>query len=107
MKRNAKIIAYGRFTTRRKRNVRDGASACQRRKASEHCVRWIHEEKEELSPVANEGVQRFRGGLVLKAHRLLYDSTLGLRVIMKNRQEGVGLPAPATSCESLLRITRA
>ena len=27
--------------------------------------------------------QRFRGGLVLKAHRLLYHSTLGLRVIKK------------------------
>jgi len=28
-------------------------------------------------------VKRFRGGLVLKAHRLLYHSTLGLRVIKK------------------------
>ena len=28
-------------------------------------------------------VQRFRGGLVFKAHRLLYHSTLGLRVIKK------------------------
>jgi len=28
-------------------------------------------------------VQRFRGGLVFKAHRLLYHSTLGLRVINK------------------------
>ena len=28
-------------------------------------------------------VQRFRGGLVFKAHRLVYDSTLGLRVIKK------------------------
>jgi len=26
-------------------------------------------------------VKRFRGGLVFKAHRLLYHSTLGLRVI--------------------------
>ena len=30
-------------------------------------------------------VQRFRGGLVFKAHRLLYHSTLGLRVIKKKR----------------------
>ena len=30
-------------------------------------------------------VQRLRGGLVLKAHRLLYHSTLGLRVIKKNK----------------------
>jgi len=28
---------------------------------------------------------RFRGGLVLKAHRLLYHSTLGLRVIKKKK----------------------
>ena len=31
-------------------------------------------------------VQRFRGGLVFKAHRLLYHSTLGLRVIKKKRR---------------------
>jgi len=31
-------------------------------------------------------VQRFQGGLVFKAHRLLYHSTLGLRVIKKKRR---------------------
>jgi len=30
-------------------------------------------------------VQRFPGGLVVKVHRLLYHSTLGLRVIKKTR----------------------
>ena len=30
-------------------------------------------------------VVRFRGGLVFKAHRLLYHSTLGLRKIKKNK----------------------
>ena len=30
-------------------------------------------------------VQRFRGGLVCKAHRPLYHSTLGLRVIKKKK----------------------
>ena len=30
-------------------------------------------------------MQRFRGGLVFKAHSLLYHSTLGLRVIQKKR----------------------
>ena len=29
-------------------------------------------------------MERFRGGLVFKAHRLVYDSTLGLRVILEN-----------------------
>ena len=30
-------------------------------------------------------VQRFQGGLVFKAHRLLYHSNLGLRVIKKKK----------------------
>ena len=30
--------------------------------------------------------QRFRGGLAFKAHRLLYHSTLGLRVIKKKKE---------------------
>ena len=30
-------------------------------------------------------MKRFRGGLVFKAHRLLFHSTLGLRVIKKKR----------------------
>ena len=38
------------------------------------------------------GQVRFRGGLVFKAHRLLYHSTLGSRVIKKKkkRREGSG-----------------
>jgi len=37
-----------------------------------------------------ENVQRFRGGLVFKAHRSLYHSTLGLRVIKpKAERRGV------------------
>jgi len=31
--------------------------------------------------VLHKNMQRFRGGLVFKAHRLLYHSCLGLRVI--------------------------
>ena len=33
-------------------------------------------------------VQRFQSGLVFKAHRLLYHSSLGLRVIKKKREVG-------------------
>ena len=33
----------------------------------------------------HRNVQRFRGGLVFKAHRLLYHSTLGLRVKKKKK----------------------
>ena len=32
-------------------------------------------------------VKRFRGGLVFKAHRLVYHSTLGLRAIKKKRKK--------------------
>jgi len=35
-------------------------------------------------------MQRFRGGLVFKAHRLVYHSTLGLRVIKKHHAEQRG-----------------
>ena len=34
----------------------------------------------------HRNVQRFRGGLVFKAHRLLYHSTLSLRVIKKKKK---------------------
>ena len=36
----------------------------------------------------NRNVQRFRGGLVVKAHRLLHHSTLGLGVVKKKKVEG-------------------
>jgi len=31
-------------------------------------------------------VKRFRGGLIVKAHRLVYHSTLGWRVIKKKKK---------------------
>jgi len=34
-------------------------------------------------------VQQFRGRLVFKAHRLLYHSTLGLRVIKKKKRDAL------------------
>jgi len=36
--------------------------------------------------VGGWGLKRFRGGLVFKAHRLVYHSTLGWRVIKKRRR---------------------
>jgi len=38
--------------------------------------------------LTHRNVQRFRGGLVFKAHRLLYHSTLGLKVIEKKKKVG-------------------
>ena len=45
-------------------------------------------------------VKRFRGGLVFKAHRLVYHSTLGLRVIKKrkNLRSRRGSVAGSRSC---------
>ena len=42
-------------------------------------------------------MKRFRGGLVFKTHRLVYHSTLGLRIIKKKKIQGLtcrgeGLP---------------
>jgi len=41
--------------------------------------------------VYTTNVQRFRGGLVFKAHRLLYHSTLGLKVLKKRRRGEYGI----------------
>ena len=39
-----------------------------------------------MAQLLHRNVQRFRGGLVFKAHRLVYHSTLGLREIAKKRR---------------------
>ena len=48
-------------------------------------------------------MKRFRDGLVCKAHRLLYHSTLGLRVIKKKRSKNVavvdGISASGMACD--------
>jgi len=44
-----------------------------------------------LQQLIRRNVKRFRGGLVFKAHRLVYHSTLGLRVIQL-KKEKIGLP---------------
>ena len=66
-----------KFTVRRHKFHKDSLSiptgAC----------RWGTLEEEQL---LHRNVQRFRGGLVFKAHRLLYHSTLGSRVIKKKKK---------------------
>ena len=44
--------------------------------------------------------QRFRGGLVLKAHRLLYHSTLGLKVIKKKKRQTCDVAFSRSLCIS-------
>ena len=52
--------------------------------ACHHLQGLMCEERE-----SDRNVQRFRGGLVFKAHRRLYHSTLGLRVIKRRRREKI------------------
>ena len=47
---------------------------------------------------ADRNVQRFRGGLVFKAHRLLYHSTIGLRV----EEDGGNITSTAPSSAAVL-----
>jgi len=42
-------------------------------------------ERADTSQPRRHNVQRFRGGLVFKAHKLVYHSTLGSRVIKKKK----------------------
>ena len=41
--------------------------------------------KKQVPDELSRNVKRFRGGLIFKAHRLLYHSTPGLRVIKKKK----------------------
>ena len=46
------------------------------------------------------------GGLVFKAHRLLYHSTLGLRVIQKKKEPcSNGNPSPSVACAKKLHFS--
>jgi len=53
---------------------------------------WTHQiaspkqNETEVEQLLHRNVKRFRGRLVFKAHRLLYHSTLGLRVLKKKKQ---------------------
>jgi len=46
-------------------------------------------------------VQRFRGGLVFKAHRLVYHATLGLRVIQKKKEPRSQVSRRHDSCAKM------
>jgi len=49
-------------------------------------------------------MQRFRGGLVFKAHRLVYHSTLGLRVIKKKKEQSMVAMLVSIRIERLLSL---
>ena len=46
----------------------------------------VNAAKTDLRPLLSRNVERFRGGLVFEAHRLLYHSTLGSRVIKEKKK---------------------
>ena len=50
-----------------------------------------------LHELLHRNVQRFRGGLVSKAHRLVYHSTLGWREMKKEEAAGPWEPIPGVS----------
>ena len=52
---------------------------------------------QEVSRVLGRNVEWFRGGVVFKAHGLLYHSTLGVREIKKKKVSRV--PAPSAAVE--------
>ena len=53
----------------------------------ERFIDWTGNERPIQEQLLYGNVQRFRGGLLFKAHGLLYHSTLGLRVIKKKKKE--------------------
>jgi len=55
---------------------------------------WVSGTVLNLEQLMHRNVQRFRGGLVFKAHRLWYHSTLGVRVT-KKKQEVCGTSSSA------------
>jgi len=56
------------------------------------------------SRVDRRNLNRFQGGLVFKAHRLLYHSTLGLRVIKMMKTEGPCGGSDEASHHAVLRL---
>ena len=64
---------------------------------NETCV--LHRVEEQL---LYRNVQRFRGGLTFKAHRLLYCSTVGLRVKKEEEEDSTVLAASACSNQATL-----
>ena len=56
-------------------------------------------------PSPQHPICRFRGGLAFKAHRLLYHSTLGLRVIKKKKKLEARRHSPPKPPASYLQRT--
>ena len=63
---------------------------------------WCGVGGRESGVLLRRNVKRFRGGLVFKAHRLVYHSTLGWRIIKKKKKKsGVRAAARRTALEPI------
>ena len=56
--------------------------------------------------IFHRNVQRFRGGLVFKAHKMLYHSTLGLRVMTKKKKDPGGEEEEAVCEETPTSVSK-
>jgi len=68
--------------------LNDTKSLCASNKAIDPIVAGSKALRQSGRGLLHRNVKRFQGGLVFKVHRLLYHSTLDLRVIKKKREEG-------------------
>jgi len=75
----------------------------RRRERGPACA-WACSSFERLLSQSHRLSLRFRGGLVFKAHRLVYHSTLGLRVITKKKKCDRLSLHPSTKITHLPRI---
>ena len=82
----------GRVSTGRGTRPGKGSTSKERDQSTGKTGRIKQLESEDHSSIEEQplrrNAKRFRGGLVSKAHRLVYHSTLGARVIHKTMKEG-------------------
>ena len=82
---------HSRFTSEcNKEEINDDDDACCRGSCSDRAPTNMPSSAASssiLEQLLRRNVRRFRGGLVFEAHRLLYHSTLGWRVIKKKKKK--------------------
>ena len=68
---------------------------------------WFTRKRTEFEgQLLRRNVQRFRGGLVSKAHRFLYHSTLGSRIIKKRREAPASRPNRGVTILDVINVNQ-